>query len=34
MDFEMNLIFLLKPFSYMTKNSRQKFKNLENKKSF
>ena len=32
--FEINLIFLIKPFSYMTKNSRQKFKYLENEKSF
>ena len=34
MDFEITLIFLIKPFSYMTKNSRQKFNYLENKKSF
>ena len=33
-DFEINLIFLIKPFSYMTKKSRQKFKYLENEKSF
>ena len=33
-DFEINLIFLIKPFSYITKKSRQKFKYLENKKSF
>ena len=32
--FEINLIFLIKPFSYMTEKSRQKFKYLENKKSF
>ena len=34
MDFEINLIFLIKPFCYMTKKSRQKFKYLENEKSF
>ena len=28
------IIFLIKPFCYMTKKSRQKFKYLENKKSF
>ena len=28
------MIFLIKPFCYMTKKSRQKFKYLENKKSF
>ena len=33
-DFEINLIFLIKPFSYMTKKSRQKFKYFENEKSF
>ena len=32
--FEINLIFLIKPFFYMKKKSRQKFKYLENKKSF
>ena len=32
--FEINLIFLIKPFCYMTKNSRQKLKDLENEKSF
>ena len=32
--FEINLICLIKPFFYMTKNSRQKFKYLENEKSF
>ena len=32
--FEINLIFLIKPFCYMTKKSRQKVKYLENKKSF
>ena len=31
-DFEINLIFLIKLFSYMTKKSRQKFKCLENEK--
>ena len=34
MDFQINLIFLIKQFSYMNKKSRQKFKYLENKKSF
>ena len=29
-----NLIFLIKPFFYMTKKSRQKFKYLENEKGF
>ena len=33
-DFEIYLIFLTKPLSYMTKKSRQKFKYLENEKSF
>ena len=33
-DFEINLLFLIKPFSYMTKKLRQKFKDLENEKSF
>ena len=33
-NFEINLIFLIKPFFYMKKKSRQKFKHLENKKSF
>ena len=32
-DFEVKLIFLIKPFPYMTKKSRQKFKCLENEKS-
>ena len=31
---EMNFIFLIKSFWYMTKKSRQKFKYLENKRSF
>ena len=42
LDFEINLIFLIKPFFYTTKNSRQEYletKNsrqeyLENKKGF
>ena len=33
-NFEINLIFLIKPFFYMTKKSRQKFKYFENGKSF
>ena len=32
--FEINLIFLIKLFRYMTKKSRQKLKYLENEKSF
>ena len=32
--FEINLIFLIRPFWYMTKKSRQKLKYLENKRSF
>ena len=32
--FKINLVFLIKPFLYITKKSRQKFKYLENKKSF
>ena len=32
--FEINLIFLIKPFFNMGKSSRQKFKNLANEKSF
>ena len=31
--FEINLIFLIKPFCYMTKKSRQKLKYLENENS-
>ena len=31
-NFEINLIFLTKPFFYITKNSRQKIKHLENEK--
>ena len=34
MKFEINLIFLVKPFWYMTKKSRQKLKYLENGKIF
>ena len=34
MKFNINLIFLIKPFCYMTKKSRQKLKYLENEKSF
>ena len=33
-NFEVILIFLIKPFLYMTKKSRQKFKYLENEKGF
>ena len=33
-NFETNLIFLLKPFFCITKNLRQKFKHLENEKNF
>ena len=33
MNFEINLIFLLRLFFYVTKKSRQKFKYLENEKS-
>ena len=33
-NFEITLIFLIKLFFYMTKKSRQKYKYLENKKSF
>ena len=33
-NFEINLILLIKPFFYLTQKSRQKFKYLENKKSF
>ena len=33
-DFEVNLIVLIKRFFYMTKRLRQKFKYLENEKSF
>ena len=34
MNFETNLIFLIKLFFYMTKKSRQKLKYLENEMSF
>ena len=33
-NFETNLMFLIKPFFYITKKSTQKFKYLENEKSF
>ena len=33
-EFEINLIFLIKPFRYITKKSRQKLKYLDNEKSF
>ena len=33
-NFEINLIFLIKPFFYMTKKSKQKFKYLENERRF
>ena len=33
-NFEINLVFLIKSFFYMTKISRQKLKYLENEKSF
>ena len=33
-NFEINFVFLMKHFSYMTKNSREKFIYVENKKSF
>ena len=33
-NFEINLIFLIKPFLYMTKKSTQKFEYLENEKSY
>ena len=32
-NFETNIIFLIKPYSYLTKKSRQRFKYLENEKS-
>ena len=34
MNFEINIIFLIKPFLDMTEKSRQKVKNLENEKNF
>ena len=33
-NYKVNLISLIKPFFYMTKLSRQKFKYLENKKNY
>ena len=33
-NYEMNITFLIKPFFYMIKMSCQKFKYLENEKSF
>ena len=33
-NLEINLIFLIKPFFFMSKISRQKFKDLDNEKSF
>ena len=33
-NFGINLIFLIKPFFYMTKKSRQKFNYFENEKNF
>ena len=33
-NFEINLVFLIKPFFYMTKTARQKFKYLEYEKTF
>ena len=33
-NFEIDLIFLIKPFIYMTKMTRKKFKYVENEKSF
>ena len=34
MNFEINISFVMKPFSYITKKSGQKCKYLKNKKSF
>ena len=34
MNFEINLILLIKPFCYTTKMSKQRFKYVENEKSF
>ena len=34
MRLEINLIFLIKPFSYMTKNSGENLKYIEKEKSF
>ena len=33
-NFEINLNFLIKPFFYITKKSSQKYKYIENEKSF
>ena len=33
MEFEIDLIFLIKPFGYLPKNSREKVKYLNNEKS-
>ena len=33
-NFEINLVFIIKPFFFMTEKSRQNFKYLDNKKSF
>ena len=33
-NFEINLVFLIKPFFYITKKSRQKFKYVENERAF
>ena len=33
-NFEINVIFLIKYFFYMSKNSKEKLKYLENEKSF
>ena len=33
-NFQINIIFQITPFFFMTKKSRQKFKDLEIKKSF
>ena len=33
-NFEIKFIFLMKPFFYMSKKSREKFKYLDNEKSF
>ena len=33
-NFEINLVLQIKPFFYMTKKLRQKFKYLQNKKKF
>ena len=33
-NFEINLIFLIKPFVYLTKKSKQKLKYIEKEKNF